>query len=175
MLVNTTHHRLGKSRYQDPLSSPYPRTPLSSHPNKHTNTIQDVASTSSQFQCPQSPLVSSSSTSQIVTMLQQQQSVLQKVLDGQKNLEERQNTIEAQQLDMQANIERSSSLCSSGESGSDGKRKRTVTRALSVSINFNLNVLIPSLHASFTILNRRKCIQCTMQVIYSLNLMNRKY
>ena len=102
-------------------------------------------------------------------------SVLQKVLDGQKNLEEQQNTIEAQLLDMQANIERSSSLCSSGESGSDGKRKRTVTRALSVSVNFNLNVLIPSLHVSFTILNRRKCIQCTMQVIYRLNQMNRNY
>ena len=67
-------------------------------------------------------------------MLQQQQSVLQKVLDSQKNLEERQNNMEAQLFDIQANI---SSQCSSSDSGNDRKRKRTVTRALSVSVDFN--------------------------------------
>ena len=133
--------------------------------------IQD-GSPSNPFRFPQSPLVNSSGNSQIVTMLQQQQSVLQKVLDSQKNLEERQNNMEAQLFDIQANI---SLQCSSSDSGNDRKRKRTVTRALSVSVDFNYVFILPLISSSFTCFNRRKCIQYTMQVIYSLNQVNRMY
>ena len=68
----------------------------------------------------------------ILTMLQQQQAVLQRVLDGQKSLEECQNKMEQSLAELQKNMEQSAQ-CSTADSGTDHKRNRVVTRTLSVS------------------------------------------
>ena len=47
------------------------------------------------------PLITRSDNSQVISMLQQQQSVLQQVLDSQKKLQDRQNTIEEQLHELQ--------------------------------------------------------------------------
>ena len=73
-----------------------------------------------------------SDNSSILTVLQQQQAVLQRVLDGQKSLEERQNKMEQSLAELQKNMEQSAQ-CSTADSGTDRKRKRVVTRTLSVS------------------------------------------
>ena len=74
---------------------------------------------------------STASTSNIVVMLQQQQAILQEVLDGQKALEARQTNVEDKIIHLQSQVEKSTSS-STSPSSSDGKRKRIVTRALSV-------------------------------------------
>ena len=74
---------------------------------------------------------SAASTSNIVVMLQQQQAILQEVLDGQKALEARQTNVEDKIIHLQSQVEKSTSS-STSPSSSDGKRKRIVTRALSV-------------------------------------------
>ena len=81
-------HLLDRSTpYQDQVTTPlFPSTPLSSQSNvslRHRSNVQDGAGTSSPFLLPQSP-VATSGNSQIIVMLQQQQSVLQNVLDSQK-------------------------------------------------------------------------------------------
>ena len=68
----------------------------------------------------------------IILMLQKQQAMLQEVLEGQKALEERQDTVESHLAELQSKMEESAT---STPSSSDGKRKRVVTRALSVSCN----------------------------------------
>ena len=80
-----------------------------------------------------------SDNSSILTMLQQQQAVLQRVLDGQKSLEERQNKMEQSLAELQKNMEQSGQ-CYTADSGTDRKRKRVVTRTLSVS-----HIMYPSL------------------------------
>ena len=69
-------------------------------------------------------------------MLQQQQLILQKVLASQKTLEERQNNIEEKLADLQSQIDKqpATSPTLSSEGNSDGKRRRLVTSALSVSV-----------------------------------------
>ena len=114
-MTNTQIILLDKSTsYQDRV--PYfPRTPLSSQSNislRHHSNVQDGAGTSSPLLLSKSPLATTGN-SQIIAMLQQQQSVLQKVLDSQKNMEERQNDMEAQLVGIQGNIEPNSSQCSS--------------------------------------------------------------
>ena len=52
----------------------------------------------------------------ILTMLQQQQAVLQRVLDGQKSLEECQNKMEQSLAELQKNMEQSAQ-CSTADSG----------------------------------------------------------
>ncbi len=72
----------------------------------------------------------------VISMLQQQQMLLQTVVNGQKTLEQRQNDIEeklASSLQERIAVSPASSL-----SSNDGKRKRVVTRALSVSLNRNI-------------------------------------
>ena len=69
---------------------------------------------------------------EVMPMLQQQQMILQKVLESQKALEERQNKIEDKLANLQTLMDKPS--VSSPTSSSDGKRKRLVTRALSVSV-----------------------------------------
>ena len=68
----------------------------------------------------------------IILMLQKQQAMLQEVLDGQKALEERQDTVESHLAELQSKVEESATSTPSSSSG-DGKQKRTVTRTLSVS------------------------------------------
>ena len=82
----------------------------------------------------QTPVASRSSTSnrQIVILLQQQQATLKDVLDCQKKSDDRQNNIEQQLCDMQDKVENISSQCSPPDSEPE-KRKRVVTRSLSVS------------------------------------------
>ena len=62
--------------------------------------------------------------------------VLQQVLSGQRSLEKRKDHVESEILCLQSNLDafRESTQSSSGDSGSDRKRKRVVTRDLSVSI-----------------------------------------
>ena len=72
--------------------------------------------------------------SQIVTLLQQQQETLQQVLKGQKK---RQDQFESDFIRLQSSFEalRDSTHSSMTDSGSDRKRKRVVTRDLSVSVH----------------------------------------
>ena len=66
-------------------------------------------------------------------MLQKQQAMLQEVLSGQKALEDRQNTVESHLAKLQSKVEKSA-VSTPTSSSSEGKRKRIVTRTLSVSI-----------------------------------------
>ena len=84
--------------------------------------------------------------SSILSLLQQQQAVLQRVLDGQQSMEERQNNMEQKLNDLQKNVEQYSQS-STTDSGSDHKRKRVVTRTLSVSLIHVYN-LVPKLSTS---------------------------
>lgn len=70
----------------------------------------------------------------IVSLLQQQQAVLQKVLDGQKSLHERQDLIEEKFITLKSQCLEKPSLSTPTSSSSDGKRKRVVTRTLFVSL-----------------------------------------
>ena len=69
----------------------------------------------------------------MIPMLQQQQLILQRVLESQKTLEERQNSIEEKLANLQSQVNVLPPTVSPTASTSDGKRKRLVTRALSVS------------------------------------------
>ena len=71
--------------------------------------------------------------SDIITMLQQQQAMLQQVVNGQKAFELRQNQLEEKVQTLQSQIDKPSSSTTSSSS-SDGKRKRVVTRTLSVCL-----------------------------------------
>ncbi len=77
--------------------------------------------------------ISTDNQNEVIPMLQQQQLILQRVLEGQKTLEERQNKIEDKLADLQSQMDKPSAV--SPSSSSDGKRKRLVTRALSVSLH----------------------------------------
>ena len=68
---------------------------------------------------------------EIVSMLQQQQAVLQKVLKGQEAMSLRQDAIEGKISSLEVKVEKYNTT--SPSSSSDGKRKRVVTRTLSVS------------------------------------------
>lgn len=74
------------------------------------------------------------SQNEVIPMLQQQQLILQRVLESQKTLEERQNNIEEKLANLQAQVNVPVPTVSPTASSSDGKRKRLVTRTLSVSI-----------------------------------------
>ena len=106
--------------------------------------------------------------SQVISMLQQQQSVLQQVLDSQKKLQDRQNTIEEQLHELQKKVSDTATPCTS--SNDEKKRKRVVTRTLSVSIHSCLLLLKL---AMFNI-HRKRCMPCIVQVRNNLILMNRK-
>lgn len=69
---------------------------------------------------------------QLMTMMQQQQAQLQKVLDGQQAMELRQSVMDTKLASLQEQILLSQHMNSSPSSSSDGKRKRVVTRTLSV-------------------------------------------
>ena len=73
------------------------------------------------------------SQNEVIPMLQQQQLILQRVLESQKTLEERQNSIEEKLANLQSQVNVLPPTVSPTASTSDGKRKRLVTRALSVS------------------------------------------
>ena len=88
-----------------------------------------------QFEQHMSPFSTPPSGHQnIILMLQKQQAMLQEVLSGQKALEDRQNnTIESHLAELQSKVEKSA-VSTPTSSSSEGKRKRIVTRTLSVSI-----------------------------------------
>ena len=87
------------------------------------------------FPAPTRMVAQSHDYSQVISLLQQQQTVLQQVLSGQQSLEKRQDHVESEILRLRYNFDtlHDSTLSSSGDSGSDRKRKRVVTRDLSVS------------------------------------------
>ena len=70
----------------------------------------------------------------LVEMLQQQQAVLQKLMDGQKTLEEQQTTLKQSFTALQDKVNDFSSKDSPSSSGSERKKKRIVTRSLSVRL-----------------------------------------
>ena len=87
-----------------------------------------------QFEQHMSPFSTPPSGHQsIILMLQKQQAMLQEVLSGQKALEDRQNTVESHLAELQSKVEKSA-VSTPTSSSSEGKRKRIVTRTLSVSI-----------------------------------------
>ena len=73
--------------------------------------------------------------SRVISLLQQQQVVLQQVLNGQLSLEKRQDHVESEILRLGSDFDvfRDSSQSFSADSRSDKKRKRLVSHALSVS------------------------------------------
>ena len=75
--------------------------------------------------------------SSIITMLQEQQALLQEVLSTQKTMTEKQLEMDKELCMLKQKIENEeSTVTSSGcsSSGASGKRKRTVSRTLSVSM-----------------------------------------
>ena len=70
----------------------------------------------------------------ILTMLQQQQTLLQQVVTSQSRLENRQSTMEVKLADLKEKIDTPVVVSPTSSQSSDGKRKRIVTRALSVSL-----------------------------------------
>ena len=77
--------------------------------------------------------VSSAENSDITLVLQQQQAILQQLLDGQKEVEKRQSQLEERLTCLQSKVEQPPSISTPSSSSSDGRRKRVVTRTLSVS------------------------------------------
>ena len=73
----------------------------------------------------------------LIAMLQQQQPMLQQVLEGQKLFERRQDYFDDQLADLASKVERPIPTTPSSSS-SEGKRKRVVTRTLSVSLTIML-------------------------------------
>ena len=69
----------------------------------------------------------------VLSMLQQQQGLLQKVINNQKSLEEKHTKMEAMFANLEEQVRRDATPPSSSSTSSDGKRKRVVTRELSVS------------------------------------------
>ena len=89
----------------------------------------------SNYACSGADSHSSRSQNEVIPMLQQQQMILEKVLVSQKAIEDRQNDIEDKLADLQDQLDKQPVPSpSSSSSSSDGKRKRLVTRALSVSL-----------------------------------------
>lgn len=84
----------------------------------------------------QSPFSTPSPASQKnwISMLQQQQAILHELLEGQKRLEKRQDCFEDQLADLASKVEQPIPTTPSSSS-SEGKRKRMVTRTLSVSLS----------------------------------------
>ncbi len=79
--------------------------------------------------------VSTPNNSEIISFLQQQQQALQKVIDGQRAIEERQTSLEEKLTYLENKLSTPQpSPTSSAASSSEGKRKRVVTRTLSVSL-----------------------------------------
>ena len=68
----------------------------------------------------------------LISMIQHQQAMLQQALEGQKHLVERQDSFEQQLAELASKVEQPLSSTPSSSS-SEGKRKRVVTRILSVS------------------------------------------
>ena len=100
----------------------------SSEFSRPTTNLPELSSSQSPLQ-----LARGHSGNQQVILLLQQQAITQ-VLDGQKAMEGWKTNIEQKMSDLNAKVESiKSSPCSSNDSGFDGKRKRVVTRSLSVS------------------------------------------
>jgi len=99
---------------------------------------------------------SSVSQENLIAMLQQQQAMLQQVLEGQKLFERRQDYFDDQLADLASKVERPIPTTPSSSS-SEGKRKRVVTRTLSVSLTIML--------AMYAIL-----VLCTRQLTFEHHL-----
>lgn len=132
---------------------------------------QPINSTVS-FQTPLTSRVPTTGNRQIILMLQQQQSALKEVLDCQKKSNDRQSDMEKEMQDLKVIVDGISSQCSSTDSEVDKKRKRIVTRSLSVSITLWDD---PNCMLCF-IFSRKRYIQYTQPVLMtrSLNQVNRK-
>lgn len=106
--------------------------------SRYTNSSPDSFTGTSQADVSfevRSPAPSYQENSRIMALLQQQQSMLKSVLDGQKILEKQQDIFEVKLKEFESKVIKPADLTPSS-SGSDCKRKRIVTRTLSVS-NFS--------------------------------------
>ena len=70
---------------------------------------------------------------QVVALLQQQQFMIKNVLDGQKQLQKKQENLEVRLQELETKVNKPADL-TPPSSGSDQKRKRIVTRTLSVKV-----------------------------------------
>ena len=86
--------------------------------------------TTSPFSTPSSSV----SQKSWILMFQKQQTILQQLLEGQTRLEQRQDSFEDQLAHMTSKVEHSMPTTPSSSSN-EGKRKRMVTRSLSVSFS----------------------------------------
>ena len=100
----------------------------------HKTTPPSVVSAFTRVTPSDTTLAENSHVGTLVEMLQQQQAVLQKLMDGQKALEEQQTTLKQSFTALQDKVNDFSSKDSPSSSGSEGKRKRIVTRSLSVRL-----------------------------------------
>lgn len=75
--------------------------------------------------------------SDVMSMLQKQQVLIQQVLDGQKSIEKRHDEFEDRIVSLEKKYENSTVAASPPDSG-NGKRKRIVTRTLSVSNQYQI-------------------------------------
>ena len=120
----------------------------------------DLDKPGSQQRTPSLPKqISSFSTEKnLMCMLQQQQALLQRVIDGQKRLEERQDSFEDQLTSLASKVEQPAPT-TPFSSSSEGKRKRAVTRTLSVS-DFNMEC------TCITFLRFFNNLELAFQVVY---------
>lgn len=117
-------------------------------PRSHSGIAPSITPQQSRCNNRSGPMLSASSD-EVVVMLQQQQAILQQVLKGQEDLKSRQDEIEEKLSCLDAKVKSTVNSVSPSSSSSDGKRKRIVTRTLSVSLlPFELSIasvlLIPS-------------------------------
>ena len=103
-----------------------------STPHSSTSLLINKPRSSASLQGTGNEPITGPSNESIILMLQRQQAMLQQVLDGQKIIEQRQDTVECQLSELQSKVEKPVSP-SPSSSSSEGKRKRVVTRTLSVS------------------------------------------
>jgi hypothetical protein len=78
----------------------------------------------------------------LISMIQHQQVMLEQVLEGQKRLVERQDGFEDQLAELASKVKQPLPSTPSSSS-SEGKRKRVVTRTLSVSLSNSTHNLVP--------------------------------
>lgn len=100
-------------------------------PASTAHSFSQANATSPNDRCTQ-PMISSGN-GEVIAMLQQQQAVLQEVLKGQEVLKTQQAEMEEKISTLEAEVNKPADLSMSPSSSSDGKRKRVVTKALSVS------------------------------------------
>ena len=116
------------------IAEDYSREESSSNEDLNSFNFEDIPLRSCTQFCTNSSIHSLLGNSDIVTILQQQQVILQQVIEGQKAFEIRQNQLQEKLTTLQSQIDKLSSSTTPSSSSNDGKRKRVVTCTLSVGL-----------------------------------------